>query len=71
MVQNNAADQQFPKTHLFTVRLWQTGPDHEKSQFRGKVQHVLSGEVRYFGDWRTLREFLVNQSREADALLPE
>ena len=67
MAQNTAADQQHPvKTHLFTVRLWQAETDHGQSEIRGKVQHVLSGEVRYFGDWSTLQAFLVEQSAEMD-----
>lgn len=72
MAQNNAVDQKYPiKTHLFTVRLWQTGKNDGQSEIRGKVQHVLSGEVGYFGDWASLQKFLVNLSREAKELPPE
>jgi hypothetical protein len=41
---------QQPFSHLFTVRLWQ--------EELGNVQHVSSGEVRYFRDWPTLITFL-------------
>ncbi len=41
------------RSQLFTVRLWrETLNDH--FEWRGKVQHVTSGEVRYFKDWSTL-----------------
>ncbi len=39
---------------LFTLRLWKEPVDAEKVEWRGKLQHVLSGEVRYFRDWPTL-----------------
>ena len=65
MVQNSSADQSSqPTTHLFTVRLWQAPTSDGPSEIRGKVQHVLSGEVRYFGDWLDLQDFLMQQSDE-------
>ncbi len=50
-------------SHLFTVRLWQEELDDGQTELRGKVQHVSSGEARYFRDWPTLIAFLL-------ALLP-
>lgn len=41
-------------SQLFTVRLWQEELGEGRSEWRGKVQHVLSGEARYFRDWATL-----------------
>ncbi len=44
-------------SQLFTVRLWREQlSDH--GEWRGKVQHVMSGETRYFRDWETLIDFL-------------
>ena len=44
-------------SQLFTVRLWREQlTDHW--EWRGKVQHVMSGETRYFRDWETLIDFL-------------
>ena len=40
--------------HLFIVRLWRESVGEGRTEVRGKVQHVLSGEVRYFRDWSTL-----------------
>ncbi|HSD84867.1 MAG TPA: hypothetical protein VLG46_13450 [Anaerolineae bacterium] len=43
-------------SQLFTVRLWREQlNDHW--EWRGKVQHVMSGETRYFRDWQTLIDF--------------
>lgn len=39
------------RSHLFTVRLWLEELGEGCSEWRGKVQHVVSGEVRYFHDW--------------------
>ena len=48
-------------SHLFLVRLWseETG-DH--SGWRGRVNHVLSGEVRAFHDWPTLIDLLLEMA---------
>jgi hypothetical protein len=44
---------------LFTVRLWQEELGNGQTELRGKVQHVSSGEARYFRDWPTLIAFLL------------
>jgi len=50
---------QQPFSHLFMVRLWQEELGNGQTELRGKVQHVSSGEVRYFRDWPTLIAFLL------------
>ncbi len=45
-------------SHLFTLRLWLEDLGSGKTDWRGKVQHVNSGEARYFRDWSTLESFL-------------
>ena len=52
-------EQQQPLSHLFTVRLWREELGNGQTEWRGKVQHVTSGEVRYFRDWPTLIAFLL------------
>ena len=42
------------QSHLFTVRLWLEDLGDGRAEWRGQVQHVLSGETRYFRDWSTL-----------------
>ncbi len=41
-------------THLFTVRVWLENLGESGPEWRGKVQHVLSKEVRYFQGWPML-----------------
>ena len=42
------------RAQLFTVRVWLEDRGNGRGEWRGKVQHVLSGEARYFRDWATL-----------------
>jgi hypothetical protein len=44
----SAANVEIPDSHLFTVRLWAEDLDADQREWRGQVQHVLSGETRYF-----------------------
>jgi hypothetical protein len=39
------------QSHLFTVRLWSEEIDEGQAEWRGKLQHIISGEIRYFRDW--------------------
>jgi hypothetical protein len=43
-----------PATHLFAVRIWLEPLSEHQAEWRGKVEHVLSREWRYFRDWPTL-----------------
>ena len=57
------------QSHLFTVRVWreELGDDHV--EWRGKVQHALSSEARYFREWAELIAFVqkkVDDSDQAD-----
>lgn len=36
------------------LRLWPEEIDGDQVEWRGQVQHVTSGETRYFRDWSTL-----------------
>lgn len=45
-------------SQLFTVRLWPHDLGDGQIEWRGKVQHVLSGETRYFRQWGDLVEWL-------------
>ncbi len=47
-------DEQHAQTHLFMVRIWLEDMGESKTEYRGKVQHVLSKEVRYFRGWSML-----------------
>lgn len=41
-------------SHLFTVRLWPETIDDDLVEWRGKVDHVATGEGYYFRDWSRL-----------------
>ena len=46
-------------SHLFTLRIWPEALGSGQTEWRGKIQHVTSGETRYFRDWSTLVAFLL------------
>lgn len=43
-----------PRSQLFMVRVWLEDLGDGKTEWRGKVQCVASGEVFYFRDWQSL-----------------
>ena len=45
-------------SHLFTLRMWQESLGNGQVDLRGKIQHVNSGETRYFRDWQTMQAFV-------------
>ena len=46
-------------SHLFTVRLWAEELDESRAEWRGKVQHVISGEAHYFREWSKLADCIL------------
>ncbi len=46
------------RSHLFVVRVWIKRPADALLEYRGRIQHVLSGETRHFKDWPTMVDFL-------------
>jgi hypothetical protein len=42
------------RSYLFTVRVWEEEVATDASEWRGKVQLLPVGEVRYFRSWETL-----------------
>jgi hypothetical protein len=51
-------ERQPPRSHLFTVQLWQEEGSQGQTEWRGKVHHVSSGHIHYFRDWQKLILFL-------------
>lgn len=64
MVNNDDANRPAQGSHLFTVRLWLEDLGSGQTDWRGKIQHVQSGEARYFRDWPTLEGFVERLVRE-------
>jgi hypothetical protein len=52
------------QSQLFTVRLWAEDLGDGRAEWRGQVQHVISGETHYFREWPTLIARLI-------AMLPD
>ncbi|MFQ6102463.1 MAG: hypothetical protein ACE5OS_14720 [Anaerolineae bacterium] len=59
-------DKDHHRSHLFTLRLWPEELGDGRTEWRGKVQHVTSGEARYFRDWSTLIAHLLAMLPDAE-----
>ena len=55
-----------PSSHLFVLRLWSETMGDNGVEWRGKIQHVTSGDVRYLRDWSKLLSMLLELLSEAD-----
>ena len=55
-----------PTSHLFTVRLWAEESGNDQIEIRTQVQHVLSGETRYFREWSKMVAYMETKLREAN-----
>lgn len=42
------------ESQLFTVRIWQEVSADGQVEWRGKLRHVPSGEIRHFRGWAAL-----------------
>ena len=60
-----------PRSHLFTVRVWEEEIWADQTEWRGKVQLVTSGEVRYFREWDALVPLLLTMLSELDTVSTE
>jgi hypothetical protein len=60
------SDRPYRRTYLFTLRLWIEEIGQEQTEMRGRVQHVLSGDVRYFRTWMDLVAFLEAKLQELE-----
>ncbi len=59
-------DQQRYRSHLFTVRVWLEDLGGGQTEWRGKVDYIPSGEVRYFREWSTLVPVLLEMLPKDD-----
>ncbi len=53
-----------PRSHLFTVQVWEEEIGANQTEWRGKVQLFTSGEVRYFREWTALVPLLLKMLSE-------
>ena len=56
---------QHPRSHLFTVRVWKEEIGTDQTEWRGKVQLLTNGDVRYFREWSTLVPLLLTMLSES------
>lgn len=56
------------RSHLFTVRLRNEELGAGQREWRGKVQHVHSGEAIYFREWPALVNGIINMLSDAEPL---
>jgi hypothetical protein len=47
------------RSQLFTLRVWSEETSEGHTEWRGRIQHVVGGETRYFHDWEAMMAFLV------------
>ncbi|MDX1414999.1 MAG: hypothetical protein R3293_12460 [Candidatus Promineifilaceae bacterium] len=50
-------------SQLFTIRVWQPDDGDDRTEWRGKLRHVPSGEVRYFRGWAALIPLMLDMLR--------
>lgn len=58
---------QRPHSHLFTVRVWKEEVGIDRTEWRGKVQLLTSGDVRYFRAWADLVPLLLTMLSEFES----
>jgi hypothetical protein len=59
------------RSQMFTLRVWVEDVGNGRSEIRGTLKHVLSGESHHFRDWATLTTLLQQWFKnEAEAETP-
>lgn len=48
-----------PPAHAFSLRLWPEEGEDDEPIWRGRLQNLAGGEVRYFQGWEALVERLL------------
>lgn len=59
------------RSHLFTVRVWEEEVGPDATEWRGKVQLVNSGEMRYFREWTALVPLLQTMLAQVEPVEPD
>ncbi len=59
------------RSHLFTIRVWEEEVELDTAEWRGKVQLVTSGEVRYFREWTALVPLLQTMLAQVEPVEPD
>lgn len=54
------------KSQLFTLRVWTEEVGNGRIEWRGTIQHVLTGETHHFRDWQTLIQLIETLSTKRE-----
>ena len=54
-------------SQLFTLRIWQEAETDGQTQWRGKLRHIPSGEIRYFRGSAALIPLMLDMLRRHNA----
>jgi hypothetical protein len=56
-----------PRSHLFTVRVWEEEVGTDQTEWRGKIQLFTNGDVHYFREWAALVPLLLMMLSESES----
>jgi hypothetical protein len=59
-------DKKSKPSQLFMLRIWLEEIREGQTDWRGRAQHVSSGEVKYFRNWQMLRDFMEEKLRQQE-----
>jgi hypothetical protein len=54
-------DETQEQSQFYTLRLWKEDVGADVAEWRGRAQHVLSGQSCYFRDWTALIGFITQE----------
>jgi len=60
-----------PLPTRFSLQIWPESGDEGKTEWRGKVHHLATGNSRYFRDWATMLAFLERASTNSEGGEPD
>ena len=56
------------QTQTFTLRIWVTNQEDAKIEWRGRIQHVQSGEVQYCQSWDAFITYVEEVIRDPSSI---
>jgi hypothetical protein len=54
------------KSQLFILRVWEENLGDSRSEIRGQLKHILSGETEYFREWSNLLALLQQRLKDGE-----
>ena len=55
---------------LFTLRVWVEDVGDGRSEIRGQIKHIPTGETTFFRKWSSLKSFLMHWFEKKQHRLP-